>query len=182
MAASVAATAERRGFAPEDVRRVGRSLSLAMEPRIAALDDDHHPAFLHPGRSALVVLGDEPGAPADSVLLAALLESRDAHMRVDPEPVAELLGAPLAASLVSVPLPGNEDLVERLVTLPRPVALAAAAERLDHLRHEHLQEPTVPWTELVKEVERAWLPFAQRTSPNMARRYAHWLRLFRRRI
>lgn len=182
MTASVVATAERRGFDPEDVRRIETSVSLAMEPRTDALDDEHHPAFLHPGRSALVLLGDEPHASADAVALAALLESRDPRLRVGTEPVAARLGAPLAAALASVPSPGAEDLVERLVTLPGPVALAAVAERLDHLRHEHLREPTVPWPELVNEVERAWLPFAQRTSQGLARRYAHWLRLFRRRL
>ena len=153
-----------------------------MALRVDALSDDHHPAFLHPGRSALVLLGDEPDAPADAVVLATLLESRDAHLRVGPDTVAESLGAALATSWASVPLPGTEDLVERLITLDRPAALAAAAERLDHLRHEHLREPTVPWVELVQDVERAWLPFAQRTSADLARRYTHWLRLFRRRL
>jgi hypothetical protein len=96
--------------------------------------------------------------------------------------VSEVIGAPLTGSLNSVPLPGSEDFVERLITLARPVALAAAVERLDHLRHEHLREPTIPWPELVREVEGAWLPFVQRISPKLARQYAHWLRVFRRRL
>ncbi len=182
MAASVAATAKRKGFRPSEISRVTQALSLAMEPRIVALDDDHHPAFLHPGRSALVALADEPAAKPDTVVLATLLESRDAHLRVSAGRVSEVIGAPLTGSLNSVPLPGSEDLVERLITLARPVSLAAAVERLDHLRHEHLREPTIPWRELVREVEGAWLPFVQRISPELARRYAHWLRVFRRRL
>ena len=182
MAASVVGTAERRGHAPEDVRRIARSVSLAMETRIRTLDDDHHPAYLHPGRSALVLLGDVPDAPASSVTLAAIIESRDAELQVDPRSVGELLGDDVATARAQIPGPGAEDLVERLVTLEPATALAALAERLDHLRHEHLREPTVPWIELLEEVERAWLPVAARTSRTLARRYAHWLRTFRHRL
>lgn len=182
MAASVVATARRKGHAPDAVDGMAKAMELAMGPRLRLLDDDHHPAFLHPGRTALVLLTDVPGASPDAITLATLVESRDAKLRVEDDAVAALLGARLAAEREAIPHPGAQDLVERLVTLPQATALAALAERLDHLRHEHLREPSVPWEDLVAEVERAWLPVAERMAPELARRYAHWHRTFRRRL
>ncbi|MDZ7781162.1 MAG: hypothetical protein U5R14_14675 [Gemmatimonadota bacterium] len=181
MAASVAATCERRSFSAPDIETVRKALHLAMEPREAALDDDHHPAFLHPGRVALVLLNDVDGAPAPAVVLGTLLESRDPQLRADSEKVAEAFGTQVADARSSVPAPGAPDLAERLVTLPPDIALGALAERLDHLRHEHLREPVIPWATLVDEVSGVWLPVAERASEALARRYRHWLRTFRRR-
>lgn len=181
MAASVAARCERHGFPAHEVATVQHALRLAMEPREAALDDDHHPAFLHPGRVALILLGDVETAPPFSVTVGILLESRDPPLRAASARVIEALGGEVADARTSVPAPGAPDLAERLVTLSADVALAALAERLDHLRHEHLREPVTPWTMLIEEVSEVWLPVAERLSEPLARRYHHWLRTFRRR-
>jgi hypothetical protein len=182
MAASVATVATRHGLEPPDVSRVGNALAEAMGPRQAALSDDHHPAFLHPGRVALVLLSDVPEATVESIELAVLIESRDPELRVSDERLRAALGERVVAARAAIPSPGSAGLTERLVTLDVTAALAALGERLDHLRHEHLREPLTPWNELVEEVARVWLPVAERRSPGLARRYRHWLRTFQRRL
>lgn len=181
MAASVTARCERHGFPAHEVGRVQHALRLAMEPREAALDDDHDPAFLHPGRVALILLGDVETAPPLTVTVGILVESRDPSLRAASARVVEAFGREVADARASVPAPGASDLAEQLVTLSPEVALAALAERLDHLRHEHLREPVTPWTTLIEEVSDTWLPVAERVSEPLARRYHHWLRTFRRR-
>ncbi|MEX2471287.1 MAG: hypothetical protein WEA34_03860 [Gemmatimonadota bacterium] len=182
MAASVVAVATRHGLGPTEVSRIERTLAEAMKPREVALSDDHHPAFLHPGRVALVLLNDVQDPTAACIELAVLIESRDPELRVADERVRAELGERIAAARAAIPSPGSEDLTERLVTLDDGAALAALAERLDHLRHEHLRDPVTPWPELVEEVSSVWLPVADRRSPTLARRYRHWLRTFERRL
>jgi len=186
MANSVVTTALRKGVLPHDVDLLRRGLAVAMEPRFARIDDDHHPAFLHPGRTALILLHDVAPVPVQAIRTAVLLESRDAEYAPARELVLELLaeseGAAWAALADLVRVREAESLTERLVTLPPELLLAALAERLDHLRHEHLREPRTSWPDLVEETERLWAPLAERTSPALARRYRHWLRTFRRRL
>ena len=57
----------------------------------------------------------------------------------------------------------------------------ALAERLDHLRHLHLKEPDAAAREVWREARDVWLPFADRTHPDLARRYAWWTRKFTKR-
>jgi hypothetical protein len=154
-----------------------------MHPRLRRLDDDHHPAFLHPGRSALVLLGDV-GAVDPSVLVVAVLhESVDSDLRVPSDLLAEAVGPATAAAVGAIPLPGDERLVEGLLSLGPGSALAALAERIDQLRHLHLREDLAGrWADIYEEVTRAWLPFAVRTHDQLARRYAHWARTFVKRI
>lgn len=182
MAASVTAVATRHGLGPTDVSRIERALAEAMKPREIALTDDHHPAFLHPGRVALVLLNDVADPTAAAIELAVLIESRDPELRVGDERVRAELGERVAAARAAIPPPGSEDLTERLVTLDDGAALATLGERLDHLRHEHLRDPVTPWPELVEEVSSVWLPVAERRSPALGRRYRHWLRTFARRL
>lgn len=182
MAASVVAVATRHGLGPPEVSRIERALAEAMGPRNVALTDDHHPAFLHPGRVALILLNDVPDASAESIVLAVLIESRDPELRVGDERVRAELGERVSAARAAIPSPGSEDLAERPVTLNDGAALATLVERLDHLRHEHLRDPLTPWPELVEEVSSIWLPVADRRSPALGRRYRHWLRTFARRL
>ena len=183
MASSLRSTALRRGFAPPDVERLTTAFHLAMEPRVARLDDAHHPAFLHPGRVALILLNDVPeGVPTEAIVLGILIESRDADLRAQDQVIVEGLGSRTAEDRSSIPTPGAEDLPERLVSLPVPLLVAALSEHLDHLRHEHLRPPVTAWPDLVEEVAKTWLPVAERTSDTLGRRYRHWLRTFRRRL
>ena len=183
MAHSLRAALRARNVAPDAQGAVGHVFALAMQPRIAALDDEHHPAWLHPGRSALILLHDVAHVDSIVLVVAALHESIDTALQV---PTAEIEGgvSPAAVqALARIPMPGDERLVERLLLLSSGLALAALSERLDHLRHLHMREDLIDsWSETHAEVSRAWLPFAARTDTTLARRYAHWVRTFARRI
>ena len=111
------------------------------------------------------------------------MESQDPELRVPVERVAAELGEGVAASVRSIPLPGDDRLVERLLELERDLGLAALAERLDNLRHLHLREDLeAVWPDHHEEVTSAWLPFAQRVHPTLATRFAHWARTFVKRL
>jgi len=182
MAASVGAAAGALGVSVDEVARLRAALEVAMAARAPRLSDPHHPAYLHPGRSVLVLLRDARLTEPDALALAAVLESRDPELRASDLEVESVLGASVVQNRSSIPPRNADDAVERLVTLDGPTALAALAERLDHLRHEHLRSARTGWPELVAEVEEVWLPLARRNSEVMARRYAHWLRTFCRRL
>lgn len=183
MAASLVSVAIATGLGEEDVERLGRLHDLAMAPRLAALDDDHHPAYLHPSRSALVLLRDVGRLDLSVFALAMLHDSADFELRPDVEAARALLPATTADTLETLPCPGDERLVERLVGLESGAALAVLAERLDHLRHLHMREDrSAGWSVTHDEVGRAWLPFSQRVHPRLATRFAHWHRVFGRRI
>lgn len=183
MADSIASAARAQGIEGADFDRVNRAYALAMEPRVAALKDDHHPAYLHPGRSVLILLQDVGPLPGTTLAVAAVLESEDEHLRLPVGSAMDELGEGVAASLRSIPFPGDGRLTERLIGLERGLALAALAERLDHLRHLHLRADLRDrWTDHHEEVATVWLPFAERTHPKLGTRFAHWARTFERRI
>jgi len=147
MAASVATAARGGGLSEEDVALLGRAHALAMEPRVATIEDDHDPAYLHPGRTVLVLLQDVRDVPVDALCAAAVHETERTDLRVGVDEVRRVLGDRVADIVEALPLPGDERLLERLVTLDRPSLLAALAERLDQLRHAHLREDPVWWKE-----------------------------------
>lgn len=183
MARSLASAARAQGMDEPELLALDRALTLAMEPRIHALDDDHHPAFLHPGRNAMVLLRDVGTVDVSVLVVAVLHESRDHHLRASAGDVESTLGSATLHAVDSIPLPGDERLVERLLTLGPGLSLAALAERLDHLRHLHLREDLMDeWAGCHREVMEAWLPFAQRVHPTLTKRYAHWARTFVKRI
>ncbi len=158
------------------------ALSIAMAPRRESLTDHHDPAFLHPGRSVLVLLHDVRPLEVESLVLGALHESQEPTLRADPGAVGRALGPEVVDRLAGFPLPGAERIVERLVLLDRTSAVAVLAERLDHLRHLHLGAAIWrEWEAVHEEVERAWLPFAHRVDARLSTRFEHWSRVFRRR-
>ncbi len=183
MARSVASAARAHGIERSDLDLLNRACALAMEPRVARLEDDHHPAYLHPGRSVLILLQDVGPLPGVTLAAAAVLESQDRELRLPVDRVSAELGEGVAASVSTVPFPGDDDLVERLIGLEADLALAALAERLDDLRHLHLRaDLEAVWRDHHEEVTAAWLPFAERVHPGLAIRFAHWARMFERRI
>jgi hypothetical protein len=183
MARSVGVALRGRSVEADSASEVLRAVELAMEPRRTALEDDHHPAFLHPGRSVLVLLHDVEALETDALALAALHESEDPELRVSPERVRAELGARRAEAAATLPLPGADTLAETLVVLPRGAGLAVLAERLDHLRHLHMRpERAGSWQATFEEVEAVWRPFAARVDDRLAVRYAHWSRTFARRL
>lgn len=183
MARSVDRAALSIGLGHDACRRLQEALAVASAPRVARLEDDHHPAYLHPGRSVLVLLRDVGAPAAGSLDLAAVLESEDAALAADRRAVLEALGPGVAEAMDSIPRPGEERLGERLLLLERPVALAALAERLDHLRHLHLRPDLRDvWADRHRETAAVWAGFAERMHPRLGTRYAHWVRAFRSRI
>lgn len=184
MAASVARTARSFGVPPDGVARLARAHAQAMAPRIRALGhDDHHPLYLHPGRTVLVLLRDAGVTDADVLAAAALTESEDRAFRIGSEQVREVAGEAVAKLVSGIPLPGSETLAETLVMAGEPVRLVALAERLDHARHAHLRAADAAWRKsLHEEVGAVYLPVAERTHPRLAQRYRHWWRVFGRRL
>jgi len=183
MARSIEAALAGRGIDHGEADSVVRAFRLAMEPRIEALTDDHHPAYLHPGRSILVLLHDVEALESGGLVLAALHESEDDALRADRAIVADALGAVVAERLAELPIPGADRLEESLVLLPAGSAQAVLAERLDQLRHLHLRpEWADRWPGIHAEVERAWRPLAARVDDRLAVRYAHWSRTFEKRL
>jgi hypothetical protein len=180
MAGSVERIARAAGLGDDAVELVGRAYALAMEPRRVL--DEHDPAFLHPGRTILILLQDVGPLRSDLLAAAAVHESEEARFRLDLVDVRRELGAPVADRVATLPLPTDDDLVERLVTLDEGARLAALAERLDHIRHAHLREDPARWRALREEVSAAWAPVAERTHPRLADRYRAWLRAISRRL
>jgi (p)ppGpp synthase/HD superfamily hydrolase len=182
MAASVASAARTSGLHADEVDRLGRAHALAMGPRLSALEDDHHPAYLHPGRTVLLLLQDVGPLPVELLSAAALHESENPSLRVGTQAIAAALGEEVAEQVASLPLPGDDRLLERLVTLDHGLLLVALAERLDQLRHAHLRADDAWWASIHEEAGAAWLPVAERTHPRLADRYRHWYRTFARRL
>ena len=182
MALSVSNAALIRGMTPSEVEVLGRAHALAMEPRLKAVDDDHHPAYLHPGRTMLVLLQDVGTVSITALCAAAVHESEDRNLRLGSAAVRGALGDPVADIVDALPLPGDPRLLEQLVTLAPEPLLAALAERLDHLRHAHLREDPDWWRAIHEEATRVWVPVAERAHSRLADRYHHWLRTFGRRL
>ena len=182
MTASIVRVIREHGLAPEGIDLVSRAHALAMQSRIELLDDDHHPSYLHPGRSVLVLLRDVGQLPAEILATAAVHDTEDKDLRVRWDAVRDTLGEAVAALVESLPLPGDDRLAERLITLDEGPRLAALAERLDHLSHAHMREDRTWWRAVHEEAGAVWVPVAERTHPRLATRYRHWPRTFARRL
>lgn len=154
------------------------ALGLAMEPRRALLDDDHHPAFLHPARTVLVLLADTPERDGVRLSAAALLESMEPALVVPPDRVRERLSSRVAEVLEAAPhpIPGEDPgaTLERLVTAPPELARLVLAERLDQVRHLHLHPQREFRARVHQETGSLWLPVARRVDPRLARRFEWW--------
>jgi (p)ppGpp synthase/HD superfamily hydrolase len=181
MAVSVERAVRASGLSSEAVEFVGRAYTLGMRTREGILDE-HDPAYLHPGRCVLILLQDVGPLPMEILAAAAAHESEEARFRTPSAEVREALGDGVADLLESLPLPGDEELTARLVTLAEGARLAVLAERLDHLRHAHLRDDPVWWQSLREETVAAWAPIAERTHPRLADRYRAWLRAMDRRL
>lgn len=182
MARSLEGALRAHGVDASGAEKVGRAHLLAMEPRVRRLGDDHHPAYLHPGRTVLVLLRDAEVSDPSALAAGALVESRDRELRVPAARIRGVLGEAMAAWVGAVPSPGSEGLAEALVTAPPEVRRVALAEHLDQLRHLHVRGPAPDWRRSFDEVVQVWLPVAERTGTRLAARYRHWTRTFRRRL
>jgi hypothetical protein len=180
MAASVVSAAAGRGLGPDALDLLRRAYALAMAPRVRTIEDDHDPAYLHPGRTVLLLLQDVGRVPVEALCAAAVHETEHTALRL--EAVRSELGDAIADVVAELPFPGDERLLEHLVSLEEGPLLAALAERLDHLRHAHLRDDPDWWARIHAEAEAVWLPVAERTHPRLADRYRHWQRTFERRL
>lgn len=182
MAASLARALRAHGVDDDEARLVGEAHACAMAARMDALEDDHHPAYLHPGRVALILLRDV-GVDSGEVLAASCLaESEDEAFRLGGAHIREAFGDRVAR-LAAVPRASVEGLAEVLVTASPEARLVALAERLDQVRHAHLRRDRDDrWRAAALEsVCSVYLPVAERTHPRLAQRFRHWSKAFARR-
>jgi hypothetical protein len=173
-------TAAALAIAETDLDLLRRAFGVGMERRTGL--DDHHPDYLHPSRTALILMDDARVADVRVLATALVLETRDPAFRPLRESVRGL-GADIAAIVESVPGLGDDHvaLMERLVTLPDRAVLPAVAERLDHARHLHLR-PRAEWRPYHDTMCSVYRPFADRVSPVLAARIDWWCLTFQRRF
>lgn len=180
MALRVARAATREGVRGIPLLEVVHA--VAMEPRHRLLDDDHDPRYLHPGRTALVALGD--GGIRDARILAAALFLDTLSPELSPSPGA-VRDAALESGVSGIqeawdaaaacPRPDDEDLVERLVTAEdeeRVLALCEWMDQLRHLRSWGNRDQVALGQRLTRQV---YLPAAERTRESLARRFRWWM-------
>ena len=173
-------TALEAGMGDADALRLETLHEVALKPRRRALDPEA-PDFLHPGRTALILLLDA-GAHDPVLLSAALLVDTEApELEPAAADVEELAPAGTLELRDDLPRPDDPDLAERLVTGSHRLALLALAERLDHLRHAHLWEEGPRRRGAHEQARTVYMPVSERTDPTLARRYRWWCGMFARR-
>lgn len=182
MAERVMASSRRTGIDGAAALR-GRALfERVVDYRLAAVSDEHDPDYLHPGRTALILLDDLHTRDATCIAAGIALDS----VQPGRNPDAELLiawGEPDAAALLHELGLGAEDdeRVEALVAASEHARTVALAERLDHARHLHLRDAR-EWRAFHDLIVQLYLPLAARTNPVLERRYQWWSRMFARRF
>jgi (p)ppGpp synthase/HD superfamily hydrolase len=183
MAARLHLTATRAGLSGENADLLVECYRFAMRRRAEAFSDPHHPDFLHPARSALILMDDMGVTDAACLAAAVMHDSERGDLGAAATDVERLAG-PEAARLAAQLPPANLDdaeLAEQLV-VSEPAALAAAlAERLDHVRHLHFR-PAESWPAVYHRACSVLLPVAARCHPRLVQRYQAWCDAFARRL
>ncbi len=159
----------RRGGAEESEAWLRGIADTAFAVRTRLLDDDHDPRYLHPGRSALILLLDCGVTDPGMIALAMWHDSEEAELR--PEGVDE---PGLIELRETLPPTGDDELAAHLVVLDPELAKVAIAERFDSLRHLHLRPVDAETRRQWQEAVDVWLPVAERTEPTLARRLRWW--------
>lgn len=171
-------TADRHGVDEVGRGLIERSFRAAMAARLEAISDDHHPEYLHPGRTAAILLDDVGLNEPVALAAACLIDTQRPELESSHPELLGRVGQDVLDFRDQVPRPGSERLLEDLLGSDARVSLVALAERLDQLRHAHL------WGDLdearLAHVEGSvvYLPVAERTHPLLARRYGHCCRAF----
>lgn len=183
MADRLRRTADWRGLGRPDAMRLADCFLSAMRHRAASIRDDHHPDYLHPARTALILL-DDAGVRDPAVLFAAVLQDTSRPDLAMPADEVERIGGPAAAAVIRL-LPSPEvdprEIMELLVTLPPGVLALYLAAQLDHVRHLHLGDRS-RWRDGHTRVTDGLIPLAHRCHPTLARRFERWAGAFRRRF
>lgn len=192
MEARVLREARDRGV-PGDLEPLRRALTAAMAVRISRLGDEHHPAFLHPGRTVLILLTDTGERDVTILAAASLVESLRGEWRVPVGTIRRDVGEAVARLRDSVPGAGGGgaeeegssgggcNVLEALLSAPLDLGRVALAERLDHLRHLHLEADPGLRARLHADATTNYLPVAGRIDAVLGRRYAWWCDRFGRR-
>jgi (p)ppGpp synthase/HD superfamily hydrolase len=177
MARRLTRTARKGGVDP--VELLARAHEVAMEPRHLRLDDDHDPRYLHPGRTALVAMGDAGLRDPVALAAAVLTETLSPELSTGRDAVARVGEADLERAWAvrdQVPSPFAEDLAERLILADASLRVVALAEWLDQLRHLRSWADADTISAAQRVTEEVYLPVAGRTHPTLARRFGWWIR------
>jgi (p)ppGpp synthase/HD superfamily hydrolase len=182
MGRRLARTARRLGVDEDGRELLHRAFRTAMAPRIARIEDDHHPDYLHPARTALILMDDVRIADPAELAAALLVETRDPSLAASRDAVEDL-GAAVTAIVSGVPVPDREGdrLMETLLALPPDILRVAVAERLDHARHLHLRDEA-EWRPYHVATDRVYAPVARRVEPTLGARLEWWCDTFTRRF
>jgi len=157
---------------------IRKAIEAAMAPRSAAMADDHDPDYLHPGRTAVVLLDDVGLADPVALAAACLLDTRRDDLELSDREVTEQVSPAVTAFRNAVPRSSSVTLLEDLLASDPDVALVALAERLDQIRHAHLWGDLSEARAAHQEASEVYLKMAERTHARLAARYASWCRSF----
>lgn len=157
---------------------IGKAIEVAMSPRLAAIDDDHDPDYLHPGRTAVILLDDVGLVDPVALAAACLLDTRRDDLEPSDRKVTEGVGPAVTAFRSAVPRSGSVTLLEDLLAGEHEVTLVALAERLDQVRHAKFWRDKSEARAAHQEAAEVYLKMAERTHARLAARYASWCRAF----
>jgi hypothetical protein len=172
--------AARRASLADHALRLADTFRAVLRQRAAVIPEPHDPDFLHPGRTALVLLEDLQIKDPDLICAALLHDSERADFRLDE---ARRIAGPHAAALAAGLPRANDDenRLETLVGLDHDRLLLTIAERLDYARHLHLRHRDT-WLPFHRQIGHADLPAAARAHPRLAWRLQWWHDNFARRF
>jgi (p)ppGpp synthase/HD superfamily hydrolase len=179
MADRVDRTAAGAGVDRQGRDLIARAIEVAMSPRLAAIEDDHDPDYLHPGRTAVVLLDDVGLADPVALAAACLLDTRRDDLEPSDREVTEDVSPAVTAFRNAVPRSSSVTLLEDLLASERDVVLVALVERLDQVRHAHLWGDLSEARAAHQEASEVYLKMAERTHSKLAARYSSWCRAFR---
>jgi hypothetical protein len=152
----------------------------AMAHRAPRLADEHHIDYLHPGRTALILIDDLGITDAEVVAAGVLTETLVPELEA--RAPSEIPPAVLALrDQVPTPPRSGERLLEDLLVADEAIRLIALAERLDHDRHLHLRDQG-EWSARHHESCTVYRALAPLTHPTLERRYRWWCDTFERRF
>jgi hypothetical protein len=194
-------TAGEMGISTAHLDLLERVHAAAMAPRIELVEAEA-PDFLHPGRTALILMQDIEERDPLTLAAAMLVDSERPELEAGASllsawPVAPTTPDPLgvvfsdwldeAVSLAaSVPVGrlragSDDDLLERLVVADERTQRIALAERLDQLRHAHLWADIPRRRAAHEQAVNVYAPLAGRVHELMSRRYERWCEMFAKR-
>jgi hypothetical protein len=167
------------GLARTDADLIVRCFEHAMKRRAAVIPDPQHPDYLHPARTALILMEDTGMTHAGAIAAAILYDSELAGLAMSAAEIEAVAGAGASAVATELPQPTMDDteLTEALVVAGAHTRDAAIAERLDHARHLHMgpRERWLPFHERIMDV---YLPLCARAHPMLGRRLHRWAEAF----